>query len=125
MLKTAAYNGWLKYANAFNLTNKYRAMVAKRFSELGVHVGVESLTGEKIKISKILDKEIMVKAFKVTESKYDKDKHCLKIQIEISGENKVIFTGSEMLRKQIEQVGEADFPFQTVIKSVEETYQFT
>ena len=79
----------------------------------------------KIKIAKVIGKEIIVKAYKLTKSKYEKTEHCLTIQVEINGENKVIFTGSNALKKQIEQVNIKDFPFTTTIENINETYQFT
>ena len=123
-LKMAAYNGWLTHCNSKNLRIKIKSMVEKRFGDLGVKVEVDTLTGDSIKIAKIIGKEIKVKAFKVTKSKYDKTEHCLTIQIEHCGETKVIFTGSGMLKKQIEQVKKEDFPFLATIECINETYQF-
>jgi RNA-directed DNA polymerase len=124
-LKTAAYNGWLNHANAHNLRLKYYSMISKRFSDMGIKIDIDSMQGEKIKISKLLGKEITVKNFKLTDSKFENAKHCLSIQIELAGENKVIFTGSQYLLKQIEQVGKDNFPFETVIENINDTYQFT
>lgn len=123
--KMAAYNGWLKHCNSTNLRQKYISMITKRFSELGIKYEADSLTGEKIKIAKVIGKEITVKAYKVTKSKYEKTNHCLTIQIELNGECKVIFTGSTALKSQIEQVSKEDFPFTATIESINETYQFT
>lgn len=123
-LRIAAYNGWLAHCNSKNLRLKLNEMTARRFSELGINVVNESLTGEKIKIAKILGKEVLVKDFKLTNSKYEKAKHCLTIQLEVGGETKVIFTGSEMLRRQIEQVDKSDFPFRATIENINDTYQF-
>lgn len=121
-LKMSAYNGWLTHCNSINLQNKINDM--KSFKDLGINVINDSLTGEKIKISKVIGKDITVLKFKVTKSKYDKCENCLTIQIEMNGEKKVFFTGSEMLRKQIEQVPESEFPFSTKIEVINETYQF-
>lgn len=123
-LKMSAYNGWLTHCNSINLKRNINAMNEKRFSDLGIKVDVESLLGEKIKIAKVIGKEILVKGFKVTDSKYEKTNHCLTIQIEIGGEDKVIFTGSGMLKKQIEQINKEDFPFLATIQSINDTYNF-
>lgn len=123
--KTSAYNGWLKYCNSTNLKARYISMIKKRFSELGIKYDTENLLGEKIKIAKVIGKEIIVKAYKLTKSKYEKTEHCLTIQVEINGEDKIIFTGSNALKKQIEQVNIDDFPFITTIENINETYQFT
>ncbi len=124
-LKIAAYNGWMVHCNSKNLRNKLNEMNEKRFGDLGITVEVNNLTGEKIKISKVIGKEILVKDFKVTESKYEKTTHCLTIQIEMYGENKAIFTGSVMLKKQLEQVKKEDFPFISTIENINDTYQFS
>ena len=123
-LKMTAYNGWLKHCNSRNLKTKIQIMNEKRFGDLGVKVEVDTLTGDSIKIAKVIGKEIVVKGFKVTKSKYEKTEHCLTIQIEHGGETKVIFTGSGMLRKQIEQIDKKDFPFLATIANINDTYQF-
>jgi hypothetical protein len=41
------------------------------------------------------------------------------------GENKVIFTGSTMLKKQLEQVNKEEFPFIATIENINDTYQFS
>jgi len=124
-LKLAAYNGWMVHCNSRNLRNTINEMNEKRFGDLGIAVEVNTLTGEKIKIVKVIGKEILVKDFKVTESKYEKTTHCLTIQFELGGENKVIFTGSTMLKKQLEQVNKEDFPFIATIEIINDTYQFS
>lgn len=124
-LKMSAYNGWLAHCNSINLKHKITTMNEKRFSDLGIKVDMDSLLGEKIKIAKVIGKEILVKDFKITNSKFEKTNHCLTIQIEIAGEDKVIFTGSGMLKKQIEQIDKEDFPFLSTIESINETYQLT
>lgn len=124
-LKLAAYNGWMVHCNSRNLRNKINEMNEKRFGDLCIAVEVNTLTGEKIKIVKVIGKEILVKDFKVTESKYKKTTHCLTIQFELGGENKVIFTGSTMLKKQLEQVNKEDFPFIATIEIINDTYQFS
>lgn len=124
-LKLAAYNGWMVHCNSRNLRNKINEMNEKRFGDFGISVEVNTLTGEKIKIAKVIGKEILVKDFKVADSKYEKTTHCLTIQIEMYGENKVIFTGSTMLKKQLEQVNKEDFPFIATIENINDTYQFS
>ena len=124
LLKMAAYNGWLKHCDSFNLKTKIRIMNEKKFGDLGIIVESDAMTGEKIKMSKVIGREILVKDYKITDSKYEKTTHCLTIQIEIGGENKVIFTGSGMLRKQIEQINKADFPFIATIENTNDTYKF-
>lgn len=124
-LKTSAYNGWLTHANAYRLRSKYYSMIAKRFSDMGIKIDIDTMTGEKIKIAKIIGKEILVKSYKITESKFDNSKHCLTMQIEFCEENKVLFTGSQYLLKQLQQIKAEDFPFYAKIELINESYQLT
>lgn len=98
----------------------------KKFSELNIKSTVP-MSGEKIKIKHILNVEISVLDFRIDESIYKKNKSgkVLELQIEIEGETKVLFTGSDVLMGQIAQVGKDDFPFSTTIKQVGDYYLFT
>ena len=71
------------------------------------------LDGEKKKLSEILDKEILVLAFRVGKSKF-KDKNYVTIQFENSGSRYVVFTGSEVLTEQLKRHQE-QLPFYTTI----------
>lgn len=122
--KLASYKGWLKYCNSINLQKTIKEMIMKRFSELGINIEPESLLGEKIKISKIVGKEIIIKDYKVTESKFQNSRQCLTLQIELEGDTKVVFTGSDMLKRQIELAKKEDFPFSAKIELINESYQF-
>ncbi len=122
--KLAAYKGWLKYCHSVNLQKTIKDMIMKRFSDLGIEVEVDSLLGEKIKMSKVLGKEIIVLGYKITESKFENSKHCLILQIEIDGEKRVIFTGGLKLKMQLEQVSKEDFPFSGTIVNIDNLYQF-
>lgn len=124
-LKLAAYNGWMMHCSSKNLRKKINKMNEKRFGDFNIKVDVDTLTGDSIKISKVIGKEIIVKAFKINKSKFEKTEHCLTIQIDIGGENKVIFTGSNMLKKQIELIKKEDFPFIATIENINDTYQFS
>jgi len=120
----AAYWGWTKHCNSINLLNKLNM---KKFSDLNVPTPEGSFTGEKIKINKILNREIAVLASRVTESKFKKNKSgkVLMLQIEINDEKRVLFTGSDVLINQILHVTETDYPFKTTIIKENEHYQFT
>lgn len=96
------------------------------FSELGVKA--KTLSGDKINISEIFDKEIIVKDYRVVESNYNKkneDKMCLHLQIEFEGKTRVLFPGSEVLIDQIEKVPKEAFPFKTTIIKEMNWYKFT
>lgn len=63
----------------------------------------EKFIGEKIKISKVLNKEIKVLAFQVKKSKIEKDGFYIQMQIEVDDERKVLFTNSSVLKDQLEK----------------------
>ena len=98
----------------------------KKFSELGIKPPADQMTGDKIKISKILNREITVTNYKVEDSKYQKNKSgkCLCLQIEIDGEKRIVFTGSDVLIKMIIQVKKEDMPFGSAIVKEGEHFEF-
>ena len=65
----------------------------------------EHLEGNKIRIDEILNKQLTVINFRVSESKFSKNNNgkYITIQVEIENQNKVIFTGSAILTKQCEK----------------------
>ncbi len=97
-----------------------------RFSDLGITPTHKRLVGDKIKISKILNREILVKDYRLEESKYDKNKSgkCLFLQIEMDGVRHVVFTGSDVLIDMIEQVPKEKFPFLASIVKEGECFEF-
>lgn len=108
-----------------NDTHQQSKCKMKSFSDFNIRVSV--LTGEKIKIAEVIDKEIVVEDFRIEESKYKKgniDK-CLTIQFTISGERRIVFTSSDVLLQQIQKVPSEGFPFKTRITRQGKMYQFT
>ena len=124
-IKSVAYNGWLIHCNSINLQNKLKYMNNKRFSELGIVVKNNSFSGRKINIVNIINTEIIVKNYKINNSKFENSKDCLTIEFELNGEDRIVFTSAEILKKQIEQIKKDDFPFTTKISKVNNSYQFT
>ena len=97
----------------------------RKFSELNITVQTP-MTGDKIKLSKILNRTIVLLDFQLSDSKFEKNNSdkCLKIQIEYEGEKRVIFTGSSVLIRQIEQVAKTDLPVECTIIQQGEHYEF-
>lgn len=95
----------------------------KKFSEFKIEITQKAFTGEKIKISKILNVPIVVHAFKLGKSKHF-DNECLHLQIEFNNEKRVCFSGSTKLIEQIQQVPPQGFPFETKIECDNEMYLF-
>lgn len=95
----------------------------KSFKEFGIKSELHNFTGDKIKMSRILNREIVVYDYKIEDSKY-KDK-CLYMQIELEERRHVVFTGSKTLIDMISRVPNGEFPFKTIIKEENERYEFT
>ena len=96
----------------------------KSFKDFKIEKTVQqNFTGNKIKISKILNKEVIVYAFKIEKSKFDGD--CLHLQIGIGDTKYVVFTGAKKLMEMIQKVAPEDFPFKTTIIEENESFEFT
>jgi hypothetical protein len=98
------------------------------FSQFGIKTEVKGFEGEKIKMLKVMNKEIVVHHFKIEDSKHFKDRgsgKCLHLQITINDTKHVLFTGSSILIESILQVPKEGFPFTTTIVEENERYNFT
>ena len=98
----------------------------KSFKDFNIKPELTPMTGEKVKIAKILNREITVHDFRIEESKFKKqnNERCLTIQISIEGTKHVVFTGSAVLISMINKVSKEDFPFTTTITKEGEHYEF-
>jgi hypothetical protein len=97
----------------------------KTFGDLGIKPSRKMFIGDKIKINRLMNREIVVNGFEVRPSKYpDKGVDALILQIEFEGESRIVFTGSKVLIDQITQVGSDDIPFKTIIVKNGEHYEF-
>lgn len=85
-----------------------------------------TVTGEKIKIESVLDKEIEVINYSIEDSKFKKDDtdKLLTLQFKLNREEKILFTGSKVLMNQIEKYKD-ELPFIAIIKKINKFYTFT
>lgn len=94
---------------------------------MGIEPGIKSFTGEKIKIANILNVEILVLDYRIEASKFlekgDGNRLCL--QIKFNNELRIVFSGSAFLKHMISRVAENDFPFTTIIKKVNDHFEFS
>ena len=96
----------------------------KKFSQMGISKpSIQTMRGDKIKVERVLNRDITVHSYTLSESKYKGQ--LLTVQIETNGEFRVLFTGSTGLIDQIRQVKDDDFPFSTKIVKETEYYEFT
>lgn len=96
----------------------------KRFSDFAADNNV--MTGDKIKIEEVLDKEIEVIGYKIGVSKYPKqpDSKVLTLHFKLGGVSRILFTGSNVLMEQCGKY-ESEMPFRTRIEKVNKFYTFT
>jgi hypothetical protein len=98
----------------------------KQFKDFGIKNDLQKYVGDKIKISKVLNRKITVLDYKIEASKFGvagTERMCLWIELE--GTKHIIFTNSKVLRDMIEKVDRSDFPFETIIIENNERYEFT
>lgn len=95
------------------------------FKEFNIKPKINSFVGEKIQVQKLFNLPITVINFKVGPSKQKKGTQLLTLQIEKSGEKRIVFTGSVVLIDQIRRVPEDKFPFVATIKGDNDYYEFT
>lgn len=94
------------------------------FKSFGIRPAEKSYEGDKIKIDKVLNRQIKVHYFKIEPSKTGKG-NCLYMQIEVDGAKRLLWTGSGNLIAMIQQVPKNGFPFNTTIVKENERLEFT
>lgn len=97
----------------------------RQFKEFGIKAPVNGFIGDKIKIGRLLNREIVIHDYRIKPSKYEGNDKCLHLQISIEGTKHVVFTGSAVLMKMIGEVPKENFPFQTTIVKENEHFEFT
>jgi hypothetical protein len=101
-----------------------------RFSQFNIKPPAKGFEGGKIKMSRILNKEIVVHDFKIEESKVAAFREkgsgkCLYLQISFDNEMHIVFTSGTGLIETIQLVPKAQFPFTTTIVEENDRYKFT
>lgn len=81
------------------------------------------LEGSKLKLEDIVNKEILVLGYRVKPSKYGKAP-CVTIQFVLNEEKHILFTGSTILKEQLEKYND-QLPFYATIKKVDRYYTFS
>lgn len=100
----------------------------KRFSDFAEEEG--PLDGDKTRLDDILNHEILITGCRIQDSKYsgkNKTGKYLTVQFQTSDRpdiNRVFFTGSDVLIKQMEKYAH-ETPFVTIIRKVDRYYTLT
>ena len=95
-----------------------------KFAQLGIKPTIRHYVGDKIAVSKILDKEITIKKYKIEPSKIEGWGDCLYLQIEFKGEQRVVWTGGKYLIQMLEKLPKSEFPLTTKIIEIDEHFEF-
>lgn len=83
-----------------------------------------NLSGEKIPMSMLFDREVVIKAYRFMESKAVRGKECMQLQLELDGREFIAFTTSTILQRQMRQY-EDHLPFLTTIKNMGRYHTFS
>jgi hypothetical protein len=99
----------------------------RQFKDFGIVPEIKNFVGDKIKMDRILNKEITVIDYTIEDSilQNKPGSKCLYLQIAIKGDKHVVFSGSIFLMNMIQKVPRDDFPFQTTIVKVDGHLEFT
>jgi hypothetical protein len=98
------------------------------FNQFNIQSPSKGFEGDKIKISRILNREIIVHDYKIEDSKVFKEKgcgKCLQMQISFNNNKHVIFTSASGLIEVIQQIPANGFPFITTIIPDNDRYIFS
>ncbi|MCK9629504.1 MAG: hypothetical protein M0R37_13050 [Bacteroidales bacterium] len=86
----------------------------------------KNFIGERISMSKILNKDVEIIDYKIEDSKKCEGGKCLTLQLRFAGESRVLFTGARFLIKQIEKVEKNNLPVVVcIVKQEDGSYLFT
>jgi|SRR5690606_1576311 len=96
----------------------------KKFSDFDIEVEQSTFVGDKIPMARILNRKIIVHAYKIEPSKYYENER-LTLQLEFRGTKHICFSSSNQLLRQIRQVPPDGFPFETTIEEENQTHLFT
>jgi hypothetical protein len=98
------------------------------FSQFNIQTKAKGFEGDKIKMARILNKEIVVHAYKLEDSKVFPERgtgKCLHLQISVNAEKHILFTSAGALIEAILQIPEDEFPFTTTIIEENDRFKFT
>lgn len=95
------------------------------FKDFNIKSKLPSFKGDKIKIDRVLNTEITVTGYKITNSTKKPGTKLLTLEIVKGDTYHIIFTGSANLMDLIEQVPKEGFPFNTTIIKDSERLEFT
>ncbi|MGB5818837.1 MAG: hypothetical protein WBG90_05080 [Saonia sp.] len=97
----------------------------RNFKDFNIKPKVTNFVGDKIKIDRVLNREILVTNYKIGPSNQKENTQCLTLEFQFKGNKHILFTGSTILMQMIEKVPKSSFPFTTTIVRENEYFEFT
>lgn len=97
----------------------------KSFKDFGINQAERGLKGDKLKIERILNREIIVEKYIIQDSNLKPGTKCLHMQFSVSGNQHVLFSGSQNLMETIERIPKTEFPFKTTIIKANQRFEFS
>ncbi len=97
----------------------------KSFKDFNIKTEITNFVGDSITTTKLLDKEIIVRDFKIVPSKFEGKGSRLDLQIEYKDEARVVFTGAKYLIQVVEKLTKEQLPFKTKIIKIDEHLEFS
>ena len=93
----------------------------KRFSDFSEEE--KPIEGTKLKLDEILNKELLIVGCRFNRSRYGRNQSgdVLTLQFELDGTRHIVFTGSDVLNKQMRKY-EKELPFTATIVKVDKYY---
>jgi hypothetical protein len=95
----------------------------RNFSDFQIEPEKKGITGDKIKIDRVLNVPIIIHSYQVVPSKFTGDR--LDMQIEKDRTLYLLWTSSKTLIEMIRKVPAEGFPFQATIVKKDERFLFT
>lgn len=102
-------------------------MKVKSFKDFDIELTRTALTGDKIDMDDLLNREIVITAFSIDTSKFPEKGNGMRLTLQfiIDGRERVVFTGSLQLQDLIKKVDQNNFPFSTTIIKQNKGFKFT
>ncbi len=97
----------------------------KQFKDFNIKALEAGFVGDKIHITRILNRQVTVVDYKIENSKFGVSKKCLCLQIKLDDAKRIVFSGSRNLINAIEQIPKTEYPFLTTIIEDNKRLEFT
>lgn len=96
-----------------------------KFQDFKIEVSHKNFVGDKIKIDRLVNRQITVHEYKIEPSKFEGKGKCLHLQLSIGDTKHVVFTSAQGLIEAIEKVPKSGFPFITTIIKDTDRFEFS